>query len=213
MCCVILLLLQMKINRSSHTFTGRGYAGMAASVALTFSFVLPPTHPHNSCDVRWCQSGIPHTSPDTPVFLWHLLCQNGTHCQPANLHNSPVNDLHLLKIAPVLTPPPPLSAICCVSRCSVCFFVLHHMCVGICVCVGCVKIYYNCKGRQGSAHLPHLLLPQGGVFGFFFSFKAILDWEANLTPNKTSSSIIVLQFSRKENLRTLKQKMQKPSEK
>lgn len=175
MCCVILLLLQMKINRSLHTFTGRGYAGMALFLLLSLSpLSYPPTHPHSTCDVRWCQSGIPHTSPDTPVFLWHLLCQNGTHCQPANLHNSPVNDLHLLKIAPVLASPPPSSAICCVSRCPICFFCASpYVCLyGLCVCVGCLKIYYNCKGRQGSAHLPIYCCPRAVFLGFcFFNLK------------------------------------------
>lgn len=75
-------------------------------VALSLTHTPPCTHTHtrtNTCDVRWSQTGIPHIAPDTPVFLWHFPCRTGTHRQPANLHNSPVDDLHFLKIAPILS--------------------------------------------------------------------------------------------------------------
>lgn len=125
MCCVILVLLYMRINTSLHTFTGRGNAGcLCLCCSFSHTHTPPCTHTHtrtNTCDVRWSQTGIPHIAPDTPVFLWHFPCRTGTHRQPANLHNSPVDDLHFLKIAPILSVSLSLCCMFWVKRCLACF--------------------------------------------------------------------------------------------
>lgn len=154
MCCVILVLLKIWINRRLHTFTSRGNAGF-----LRFCHFLSLTHPHpNTCNVRWCQTGIPHIAPDTPVFPWHFLCWTGTHRQPANLHSSPVDDLHLLKIAHVLSVFLSLFTLCVGFKGVLHVFVRLQTCV--CICVGGVKMNDNCKGRRAVANLPYLLLPK-----------------------------------------------------
>lgn len=92
--CILLLAGEMQDSSVS----------VALSFSLTHTAIYLPTHtPTNTCDVRWCQTGIPHIAPDTPVFIWHFPWRTGTNRQPANLHSSPVDDLHLLKIAPILS--------------------------------------------------------------------------------------------------------------
>lgn len=138
---------------------------------------------------QWCQTGIPHIAPDIPVFLWHFPCRTGTHCQPANLHSSPVDDLHLLKIAPCSLCLP-LSAVC------VGYNSVSHVCLCVSICVFVfvfvlVVVKWTTTAKEGEAqptsHI-YCYLRTGCFLGcfFVFSFKAILLTESKMWLNKTS---------------------------
>lgn len=181
------LVLSQPQAREPHKKAGRGGEG----TPQLFYSVVPPT-PSLSLSRSlsrslspvplWCQSSedassFPHRSPDTPGGPRALsLSGRDTLCQPANLHQSPVDDLHL----------PEVGILCVfVFMCvCVCFCLVYELCervtLYLCVCVS-LSVWnwdylfgrYICGCGKWRPGQPHIFTP--GIF-----FEALLLTESQI---------------------------------